>query len=295
MSFFGEIAIIAGGLAAIGLALDKIILKRHDSALKTSLTAFWVRLYEISPQKLPRYTARLYLDFVRRFIGPDITSIRFLITSILISFVMTTVFFFIGKAIRHAILASIDPSFPGFFESFSAYIEMYQLHLDKKVVYPVNVVFDILTIMVTTVLVTRFFLARNMLAASRFIVVDIVMCCFLFYTCLFIIVKSDLALAPPGGLLTFHKHVWAHLQEPAMFAHWLSSGMAYSATVFYPTILYLSIFLILLLASIVVKGLRVVGLFYAESAIENEKSAFFVTGTFLGILAASAKVISSFL
>jgi len=292
MELLGEIAIIAGAFAAIGIALDKVVLRRHDIALKRWLTSFWVALHDIRPKKLPRSTAAAYLRFVHRTIGPDIRSWRFIATSIAISLVMTTAFFFLGKAIRNSILQSIDPEFGSFFEHLPGYAEMYWLHLDKAFVYPINALFDILTIILTTFLVSQFFLSRTLVRASRFIVLDLMLCAALFYVCLYIIVSNDIAVAPQGGLFSFHEHIAMHMQEPAMFAHWLSSGMTYSATVFYPTLMYLLIFLLLVLAAIFIRVTKSIGLFYAESVVDNEKSVFFVTGTFIGIVAALAKAAS---
>jgi hypothetical protein len=256
---------------------------------------FWVYLSDVRPKALPRATAATYLRFVRRYIGPDIRSWRFILTSVVISAVMTTVFFFVGKAIRNAILRAIDPDFGTFFELFPAYLEMYQLHLDKAFVYPVNAVFDILTVMFTTLLVTRFFLSRSLIRASRFVLLDLALCALLFYVCLFLIVSHDVATSPQGGLLKFHQHIGQHLGESAMFAHWLSSGMAYSATVFYPTLIYLVVFIIFIMAATFIRLLKGIGLFYAESAVDNEKSVFFVTGTFIGIIAAFTKAAAQLL
>jgi hypothetical protein len=108
-------------------------------------------------------------------------------------------------------------------------------------------------------------------------------------------VSNDLTTAPQGGLLSFHNHIYEQTQQPAMFAHWLSSGVAYSATVFYPTIIYLSVFLLLLIASALVRTFRAAGLFYTESVVDSEKSIFFVTGTFLGVLAALLKALAELL
>lgn len=288
----GTLAIIFGTFAAIGVALDKVILRRHDSAIKLWLTDRWIALSEIRPSNLPRRTARAYLGFVRRYVGSTYLSLRFVITSISISVFMTTLFFFIGKAIRNAILRMVDPNFGSFWELLPGYVEMYQLHLNKGFVYPVNAVFDVATIFITTALVARFFFTRHLVRGAVFIVVDIALCCLLFYVCLYIIVSNDLATAPQSGLLNFHNHIREQMQNPALFAHWLAAGVAYSATVFYPTIIYLTVFLLLLMATAVVRTLRAAGLFYTESVVDSEKSVFFVTGTFLGIIAALLKALT---
>ncbi len=278
--------------AAVGVALDKVILRRHDSAIKHWLADRWIALSEAGPSNLPGRAAGAYLRFVRRYIGSTSFSLRFVITSIAISLVMTTLFFFIGKGIRNIILRNVDPNFGSFWELLPGYIEMYQLHLNKAFVYPVNAAFDIATIVITTTLVARFLLSPRSLRGAGYIVLDITLCCALFYVCLFIIVSNDLATAPQGGLLSFHNHIYEQTRQPAMFAHWLSSGVAYSATVFYPTIIYLGVFLFLLIATAVIQLFRAVGLFYAESVVDNEKSVFFVTGTFLGVLAAMSKALA---
>lgn len=290
--YLGDIAVIAGTLAAVGLAIDKVISPRHDATLKDRLTAFWYALSEMNPRSIPRATAALYLRFIGRFIGEKFLSWRFLISSVAVSVLLTTIFFFVGKAVRHAILASLDPSYGSFYELLPGYIQMYADHLNKSFVYPINAVFDVLTVVITTALVMRFFRSRSLLRASGYIVLDLFTCALLFYVCLFLIVSNDLATAPAVGLLRFHQHILEKSENAAMFAHWISSGVFYSATIFYPTVVYLVIFFLITAAAMFAHLLKAAGMFYAESAVENDKSVFLVTGSFIGIFAAIAKGIT---
>jgi len=284
------IVAILGSFAAIGLALDKLLLSHQRERLSNHALKYWIAVEETTIRDIPIAAARIYLSIVRLFVGEKLLSPSGLIRAMLVSVVVTTIVFltgqFAGFYFAHQMTDDPSPTL----ELMQATWWAFQTHSHKSVIYPLNVVFDIMTILCTSFLIGYMYRHRGVTKRVPIILLDILIACTLFTVCFYILFHANNLYAAAGEWRTpaaFFELVKtrAGFGDQSIFdPFWMLPQLAFTTTIFYPTIIFLLVLLVITSMHIFALLTKKIGLQILELSSGNDKSIFFYTGTFLGLL-----------
>lgn len=206
------------------------------------------------------------------------------------SVVVTTLIFLIGQfaGFYYAHQMSDDPS--PTIELVEAAWWAIETHSTKSIIYPVNIVFDILTIIFTTGLIGYLYKHRGIAKRIPIILLDIAVASALFALCFYILFHANNLYSAGGEWRSPESFVelinarvgWA---DNAIFdPFWMLPQLAFTTTIFYPTIIFLIALLIVSAMHLFAIATKKLGLQILELSSGNDKSIFFYSGTFLGLL-----------
>lgn len=297
-SHLAAIVAILGSFSAIGLAIDKLLLPHQRKGLSNAALSYWLAVERVTIRDIPISAARAYLSFIRFFVGSRLTSKTGLLRAAVISVVVTTIVFLVGQFLGFyfAHRMSDDPS--PTIELVKATWWAFQTHSNKLVIYPLNIAFDIVTIFCTTGLIGYMYRHRGMVKRIPIIILDIAVATTLFAICFYVLFHANNLYAAGGEWRTPNAFVELIKERSgwgpsAVFdPFWMLPQLAFTTTIFYPTIIFLIILLFITSAHLFAIAAKSVGLQVLELSSGDEKSIFFYTATFLGLM---VSIISIFL
>lgn len=275
---------ILGGISALGYLLDKMILPRQAETIRDALAHMWFRISDSKVHELDVTMARLFLRTEKALFGDRLISLRMFFVTFLISSSLTIFGLLVGDTI---------------YENFQ-YALYYLRDHRIEVLIPINLLFDLATVLVTVSLVRLFVKYQHSAYRIVFLIVDLsiavgfaALCFTVSQTAEFSSSWSNLNFQPIYfeyyyQLMT-EPYRWTAVQEGAD-VHF-AANFFYANTTLLPTAAYIIILLLLFFSLVVYRLLRICTLQVLELSVDTEKSAFFYTAVLLGILTTGGKIL----
>lgn len=121
-------------LNAICITFDKLTLKQEKEGLYLCFLNFWIRIDSLKIPDIPNNSAKKVLRVISFLIGKKKNFIRFLLSSVILSFLVTTLSVFAGMYFTQGIKYALSGTY--------FYITKYPI-----LIYSINFVFDLMTIL----------------------------------------------------------------------------------------------------------------------------------------------------
>ena len=281
--------ILFGIFAGLGVAIDKLLLPRQKKYFFDKTENFWFFLDALEFHKLPARAAETFLHAKNMIVGEKLFSLRGVIRALFFSLFLTTAMFFLGQSTGIIIPQFYDPDGVSLDvpDLLSVSWTFFTEHLDHLRVYSTNFVFDFVTVLCTIFAINKVLGARHVFQQFLWISVDITVCVFLFYVCLFVLLNANTLYL--GGSIPFSGfHEWLYTKVTqdhiVVLAFWFIPQLLFTSTVFYPTILYLFFLLTLALLFMSAQIAKLAGLQLSELSSLGGKTIFFYAGTVLGLI-----------
>lgn len=136
---------------SICIALDKLTLNKEKKGLYLWFLNFWIKIDSIKIPDLPNSSSKSALKILYILIGKKIVSIRFLLSSILISSIITTLSIVAGIYFTQGLKYAYDGTL--------FYIKMYPLPI-----YSINYVFDLTTLLLSIICLRKIIKSKSLKA-----------------------------------------------------------------------------------------------------------------------------------
>lgn len=305
---------VSTAIAAAGLALDELLLKRQANSIRSVLTTFWVHIEDLRIRDVPVDVARIFVSCVDRIFGSPTITLRWIARSVFVSVVLTSLSILAPFVIQYVIFNFFLGNFLGdldksevrkiyFYMPSLPYLIEYVYKLRPFYIYPINYVFDFATVYITYGLAKAFITTKSVIVRALLVVVDFVGALALAIGCYFVcvfVVQDVWELHRNGdawgGLLQAigAKPLYSPVTdtphsknfEIVAISRVLPAGsvLFYSATTLLPTAVYLIILSVALLAVLTIRTVKFVVLQTLALSIETDKSIFFYTGALLALI-----------
>lgn len=290
LDFFGlSYAIaIAGILSGVGIAIDKLLLAHQSVKIKDALLQVWNYVDEVRFKDVAHKMVSVYILIERRLFGKRFSA-RWFFVAISISTALTTATIIIGRALGMYLTATCaDPnqtSLP-FYTAVMMGFGYFHENVHHISIYPLNILFDNLTIAATVALLTVFL--RGKAIGYRYFIIglDIVFCVILLNVCFYIAFQLDTTSSgnPPTLFEALPRLVSDVSVLGCGYFYVYMSTIFFVSTITIPTLLYLLMILTLMAAKTSAEIGKFALLQLTELGVVGEKSVFFYTGIFLGLL-----------
>jgi len=283
-------------LSGLGAAVDHLVLPHQNERLRSVLIRWWDYVDSISLRDIAHEMVELYVRTERKIFG-HFPSLRWLMTAVAISFIVTTGAIVGGRTIGLLLTMvcgdNLD-NFGGVFGSIlvaaKAAIYYFEENVDKALLYLLNITFDALTLVTTLAFLRTYLALRQFIARYILVLCDIGVALAFFYVCVFLSFYLDAtASGVKYGLFDFYK-IFQNPFECGNF-HIFTSTFLFSATVFFPTFVYLSLILLTMTAKASLETAKLITKQVLELGATQQKTVFFYTGIFFGIIASLTKMI----
>ena len=304
----GYFIVLGGFLSGLGIGLDKLVLNKQKSLLEDKLIIFWDKVDNLEFKDIARLLAKKYLVAENRIFGKTM-SLRWLITTLIVSLLLTCLMIILGKTLGIFLLDTCTSIYHGTTSNIDgmSYLKIgwsyFLNNAEKFKAITLNYAFDFLTIAATVYLLERFILSERSHTRYFWIIIDIFICIFLLQFCIFIGLQID-------GTNVLHEQIKTPFEifgtlykdlniSTSRFScgsfHLYSGALAYSATILIPTIIYLSIIIVLMLAKTAHDLGKFILLQVSELGLEGEKTVFYYTGIFLSTVIIGLKILKELL
>lgn len=281
---------------AIGITLDRLTLPRQAERLREPLERFWVRIDDTRIADIPAAGVRLYIKGERRLLGESF-SFTWLCRTAFISVVLTTFAMTIVSGIIYSIaVLFISPG--AFTESLADNVKSnVEINFNSGIltVALVNMVFDQATVAVTKFALRAYIRHVASFIRSEWIILDIAACVLIYDVaprCVNMadyLSETELPFVYGSSILGMRDFA---SDLPLLFIHY-GPCLAVTSTVTIPTILYLSIILILTVSKFSLHLGRLSSLQILEVSASGDKSPFFYLGTAIGLVASVGKLVEA--
>ena len=278
---------IAGILSSIGIAIDKLLLPHQNNRINDVLVHVWnyvddIRLTDVAYKMVSLYILIEHRSFGRRF------SARWFSVAFFVSAILTTLTIIVGRALGMYLTASCaDPnqtSLP-FFSALQMAFGYFYENINHTSIYPLNILFDNLTIAATVALLTVFLRTKAIRYRYLIIAVDIAFCVILLNVCFYIAFQLDTTSSgsPPALFQALPRLVSDVNVLGCGYFYVYMSTIFFVSTITIPTLIYLVMIIIFMLAKTSAEIGKFILLQVTELGVVGDKSVFFYTGIFLGL------------
>jgi len=297
LSTLGLAAAILGFFSALGAALDNLVLPHQNKKLQNVLLRWWDFVDDLRFRDIGHRMVDLYVAKERLLFG-NFPSSRWFLTAIILSTVVTGIAIIGGRTIGLAftLLCTGSTDAHGgvlgtLRTSLSASLGYFH-NVDKLRVFSLNIGFDALTLCTTLGFLRLYLGRRRFLFRYSLVLSDIAACIAFFYVCSFLAFYSDGTTSGVRyGLVEYYKHfLWLWKEPQCTHFHIYTSTIVFSSTVFLPTFTYLSAILMVMTAKGSMESARYAARHLLELSATQQKSVFFYSGVFLGIIGSGMKL-----
>lgn len=290
LRLLGDITIICGFCFALGKALDLYLLKRQKSKLHIWLEKKWFWLDEQKIPDLFSIVARRTINVFQWVFGKKLFSWRVITLSVIISIFLTSLALFLGSYLDN----NSD------FEIRSVLISLLSGRRSMILLYGVNYVFDLLTLLITFRLLLYIAEKRNF---SRILLIGLdsflALILAIFVVPLYLVFDSSgLKMSISNRIVRWFEYMYAGFTPVYIMGNFTYTSVCYSATSFIPTFIYLSFLFLLFLSKYVLVFFKWISSGFLLRAIEEDPEklqVFTLTGTLFGLFGAFLKVIFHFM
>lgn len=288
------VIIVITAISSLGIALDKLILPHQHNIIKDYLLKIWDRVDDIHISDVPKKMVVLYLNVERKIFGKRF-HIRWWLSLISISIILTTFVLIMGRSLGIFLAYSCSTEVIDeitLFRSIEIGYWYYISNINHRIIYPLNILFDTVTLFVTVQLLSKFL---NSTGVIRYIIIlaDIFICLLLFNLCFYLAFQLDSTAGgmPPNIIDVFPRLINDKKELGCTYYHVYLSTIFFVSTILIPTLVYLLMIFIFLVAKSSVHISKFVTLQITELGVSGDKSVFFYTGIFLSIVVIFVKVI----
>lgn len=286
---------ISSSLAAIGVALDKLILPDQAKLIQNYLSAVWIKIDDMKISDLPKKTATSFLVFERNIFGdPKDKPYKWFLVTLIISLLLTTTAIAIGDIIQSYNPIYQTISFSNIFASIKGSAPF--------IVYPFNLICDLLTFYITIFILRKFIATKSAIYRVLLILFDVFIAYIFVLLCFYIPFPSATGgfSASLFNLIDAHETFIIVLENIKDFNPYdlnlivtlFFTSFIYSLTSFIPTIFYLLLLTILTLSYMSFHIAKFIVQQVLRLSVDTDKSVFFYTGTVLGVFTMGIKLIS---
>jgi hypothetical protein len=288
------IAIAVGGaIAALGVGVDSLLLRRHAEAANELALRWWDFFDNLRIADIPRIAVSVYIRGKNRVLGTGFTPM-FFVRSFLLSLLLTTITVPGGRALGLALLLNCNARMGQAGPPISLWRQV-QIGWDWTGVgtltylVPVNVAFDLATIFITIIILSKALSKPDYFLISL-ILVDIGACFVLFYNAVYIADRFDSAsMISATGYLNLIPSFIAAFSFGCTAFHVLTSKLLFISTILLPTLIYLIMIVGLFVLRESFKLFKFFAMYLLEKSVEDQKTIFAHLGTTVGLLVAIGK------
>lgn len=286
---------LATALAGLGAALDKLLLPHQAAKLRYRLLRFWNRVDDVRFSNVPEAMVEFYIHAEQRAFGKRFTA-RWATSVLLSSALLTSVTIVVGRALGLYLTGVCsDPSQSSIDlgVALRAGLTYFWVNVHHAFIYPLNLSFDAVTVAVTVTLLSWFLAAGGRLKRYAFLLADILLCVVLLVLCFFIAFRLDATTSgdPPSLTRVLPRLIGDFTELGCAYFHVYLSTIFFVSTITIPTLLYLLMILLFLMAKSASELGQWIVLHIVELGTVGEKSVFFYTGIFFGIIVIVLKLI----
>lgn len=282
--------VVAGTIVAIGAGIDSLLLDRQRDWFNFKALQWWNYFDNLKIVDLPRRGVELFLKMKTLVLGKSVGA-AFFFRACLLSMLMTALAIYGGtifglyfyEACSRAVIG--EPVLSAAWRMIGGADNLMYLG-------PTNLVFDVATILTTTLLLS-FAMKKNDYILGLMIFLDMLACIFLFESLIYVSdTHRNLRLAFNGFGTAIHEAYVEIANANCTIGLILLPALIYSSTIIIPTIIYLLIIAALFMLRESFKGTKWFIMHVLERSVEDAKKTMFVhVGVALGILVAVAKAI----
>lgn len=281
-------------IAALGVGIDGLLLNRHVKFVDELSLRWWFFFDSLRIADIPRVAVSFYIRGKNKILGSGF-NINFLIRTFIVSLILTTISVPGGRALGLYLLMRCikfqDPNFR--ILSIDQIIHASWGWTGQRVLtylVPVNILFDLLTIFITIIILSRALLKSDYFLISL-ILLDIIACFILFYNAIFIADQFDNAsMVSVNG----YWNIIQSMVEVTSFGcpayHMLTSKLLFVSTIILPTLIYLIMIVGLFLLREGFKLFKFIAMYILEKSVEDKKTIFAHLGTSIGLFVAVGKL-----
>lgn len=285
--YFLSISVALSALiSASGLALDKLTLNHQNSKLKDRLVAVWLRVEEIRIRDVALAMATHFIAFEKSLFGPRL-SYLWVLRVALFSIILTSITIIGGRALSILLIDILNPETSNVDLLISLQLAWgwFFYNVDHILIYPTNILFDQITLLATVALLTLYTKANKLAHRYIFILIDIVIAFVLFNIFYLVAQQLDSTASMQHSsylpLFSLIGDIWM-LGYSRLHIH--LSTLCFVATVVLPTFIYLLMIFLAMLAKSSADLGRFILLQFTELGATGEKTIFFYTGIFFGLI-----------
>lgn len=289
-------AVVIGTLvAALGAGIDNLLLQRQVSRLNLLALKWWDFFDSIRIVDLPRIAITIFMRGKDRLLGKRL-NLMFSVRAAIISLVLTAIALPGGRAASLAILdvctvasggQATGQGFWWYFRAGWGYTGWESL----AVLTPLNVVFDLLTIYITTILL-GFALRRGDYFLITLVLLDIIACFILIEGMIFASDFQDIVKLAHAGFGTgLRNMIELTTVAGCALAHMILPRLLYIGTIILPTVIYLVMIVGLFVLRETFKIFRWLAMHLFEKSVEDKKTIFAHLGVTIGLLVACGKAV----
>jgi len=136
---------------SICLALDRLTLNKEKKGLYLWFLNFWIKIDSIKIPDLPNYSSKSTLKILNILIGKKIVSIRFLLSSIFLSSIITTLSIVIGIYFTQGLKYVFDGT-------------LFYIKMSPLSIYSINYIFDITTLLLSIICLRKIIRSKSLKA-----------------------------------------------------------------------------------------------------------------------------------
>lgn len=282
-------------LAATGIAVDALLLERHAKWFDELALRWWNFFDDLRIIDLPRVAISLFVQGKNHLLGHAM-DLGFLVRSGLVSLVLTALAIPGGRALALVILdmctqqsggSPIAPSHWWYITAAWGYTGFRNI----LALAPLNLGFDVVTIFVTAFLLALA-LRRNNAILITLVVLDILACLVLLETMIIVSDRFDIITLTHGGFGSAIRNTWEMLGTAGCAtAHVVLPRLVYCSTVLLPTLIYLTMIVVLFILRQGFELLRWLAMYLFEKSVEDRKTIFAHLGVTLGLVVACGKAV----
>lgn len=282
-------------ISGLGAGIDKLLREHQRTIISEVVFKWWVMIDKLKIPDIPTAIAKMFLRAEKAIFGSRILSLRWLLSTVVVSFLFTFTALFMG-----------DFLFYGEFQSAFDNI----VKRNPIIVFPVNYFFDVLTLLITVGFMKLVLMLPRPLALGP-ICFDIVIAVCIGFLCYSIVDSFEfpetadftccpLILNPEAlsiniryflnyfvvfipGLAFLFDSFPVHMGDLGNFA--------FASTSMLPTVYYLLTLLLLSFSVLTIRGTQWLALHLFSLDIETNRSIFLYAGVLLGVIAIVVKLI----
>ena len=283
-------AIIGATIVAVGVGIDNLLLERHVKWFNLRALEWWDYFDDLKIVDLPRRGVGLFLKLKTFLLGSNINTI-FFVRACLLSAVITVVAIYGGTVFGLYLYGVCSGTAPGE-PVLTAAWRMIGGAGNLYYLGPTNFVFDLLTILATTILLV-FSIKKNDYILGSIIFIDILVCIFLLEALLYISDSHRTIRLSYNGFGTAIHEIYTIISNAnCAIGVLLFPTLIYSSTIIIPTIVYLVIIAALFVLRESFKLTKWFIMHILEKSSEDAKKTLFThVGVALGIVVTIIKAL----
>lgn len=293
------VLLVSGAIAAAGILLDRLVLPRQLRVIRVCLWRWWKRIARIEIPDLEDHTIELFFRGLAIIRLDKLFTLKWLVLTVCLSFTLTTISILIGNFLY----------FGNFSESMAYLIK------PRFILYfPVNYVFDALTL-VTTFMLLRFIHGKSwwlklpILCVDALVAIALAIICYtagnwIEYPTTFHYIYEFGGIEEIIGtylaLYCQESHVWGFIEwstceavfgdllrvhfDPSDFTTADTATFMFANTTLLPTLLHILLVVVLTISVMSLRFARFVPMQLFALTIHTNKSIFYYSGTFLALV-----------